>query len=82
MKQSASSSVICRPRLRSRFKNALNNALIDINPFDRFTLAKILKQATKTSEYEVAPLACATRQGGATGISGGYRKWLEDQGQY
>ena len=43
--------------LRSMFEDALNDELIDFNPFDRIALNKLLKQTTKASEYEVDPSA-------------------------
>ncbi len=41
--------------LRSVFEDALNDDVIDFNPFDRIALAKLLKQTTKASDYEVDP---------------------------
>lgn len=47
--------------LRSVFEDALNDELIDYNPFDRIALNKLLKQTTKSSDYEVDPFAAAER---------------------
>lgn len=47
--------------LRSVFEDALNDELIDFNPFDRIALNKLLKQTTKASDYEVDPFAAAER---------------------
>lgn len=47
--------------LRSVFEDALNDQLIDFNPFDRIALNKLLKQATKSSDYEVDPFTQAER---------------------
>lgn len=48
--------------LRSVFEDALNDELIDFNPFDRIALNKLLKQTTKASDYEVDPFTEAERQ--------------------
>ena len=47
--------------LRSVFEDALNDELIDFNPFDRIALGKLLKQVTKASDYEVDPFNAAER---------------------
>lgn len=47
--------------LRSVFEDALNDELIDFNPFERIALNKLLKQTTKASEYEVDPFTAAER---------------------
>ena len=47
--------------LRSVFEDALNDELIDFNPFDRIALNKLLKQTTKASDYEVDPFTAAER---------------------
>lgn len=47
--------------LRSVFEDALNDELIDFNPFDRIALGKLLKQTTKASDYEVDPFTQAER---------------------
>lgn len=48
--------------LRSVFEDALNDELIDFNPFDRIALNKLLKQTTRASDYEVDPFTEAERQ--------------------
>lgn len=47
--------------LRSVFEDALNDDLIPFNPFDRIALTKLLKQTTKTSDYEIDPYTAAER---------------------
>ncbi len=47
--------------LRSVFEDALNDELIDFNPFDRIALGKLLRQTTKPSDYEVDPFTAAER---------------------
>lgn len=47
--------------LRSVFEDALNDELIDFNPFERIALNKLLKQTTKASDYEVDPFTAAER---------------------
>ncbi|WP_235566175.1 site-specific integrase [Methylibium sp. Root1272] len=47
--------------LRSVFEDALNDELIDYNPFDRIALGKLLRQTTKASDYEVDPFASKER---------------------
>ena len=47
--------------LRSVFEDALNDDMIDFNPFNRIALGKLLRQTTKPSEYEVDPFAAAER---------------------
>ncbi len=47
--------------LRSVFDDALNDELIEFNPFDRIALKKLLKQTTKGSDYEVDPFTAAER---------------------
>lgn len=47
--------------LRSVFEDALNDELIDYNPFDRIALGKLLRQTTKASDYEVDPFTAAER---------------------
>lgn len=47
--------------LRSVFEDALNDGLIDYNPFDRIALKKLLRQTTKASDYEVDPFTIAER---------------------
>ena len=48
--------------LRSVFEDALNDELIDFNPFDRIALNKLLKQTSKASDYEVDPFTEAERE--------------------
>ena len=43
------------------FEDALNDELIDVNPFDRIALNKLLKQTAKSSDYEVDPFTAAER---------------------
>lgn len=47
--------------LRSVFEDALNDELIDYNPFDRIALNKLLKQTTRSSDYEVDPFTADER---------------------
>lgn len=47
--------------LRSVFEDALNDELITYNPFERIALTKLLKQTSKSSEYEVDPFTAAER---------------------
>ncbi len=47
--------------LRSVFEDALNDELIDYNPFDRIALGKLLRQTTKASDYEVDPFTATER---------------------
>jgi integrase len=47
--------------LRSVFEDALNDELIDYNPFERIALNKLLKQTSKASDYEVDPFGLAER---------------------
>jgi len=48
--------------LRSVFEDALNDDLIEFNPFDRIALGKLLKQSSRASEYEVDPFTAAERE--------------------
>lgn len=41
--------------LRATFADALNDDLIEFNPFDRIDLEQLLKKTTKDSDYEVDP---------------------------
>ena len=43
-------------------EDALNDELIEFNPFDRIALNKLLRQTTKGSDYEVDPLTAAERE--------------------
>lgn len=47
--------------LRSIFEDALNDELIDANPFDKVALSKLLRQTSKASDYEVDPFTQAER---------------------
>jgi len=47
--------------LRSVFEDALNDELITFNPFDRIALAKLMKETTKASDYEVDPFSADER---------------------
>jgi integrase len=47
--------------MRSVFEDALNDELIDFNPFDRIALGKLLRQTTKASDYEVDPFTASER---------------------
>lgn len=47
--------------LRSVFEDALNDELIDFNPFDRIALTKLLKQTCEQSDYEVDPFSSEER---------------------
>lgn len=47
--------------LRSVFEDALNDELIDFNPFDRVALSKLIRQTAKASDYVVNPFAAAER---------------------
>jgi len=48
--------------LRSVFEDALNDEVIEFNPFDRIALGKLLRQTTKGSDYEVDPFTAAERE--------------------
>lgn len=47
--------------LRSVFEDALNDDLIEFNPFERIALGKLLRQSSKASDYEVDPFTQAER---------------------
>jgi integrase len=47
--------------LRSVFEDALNDDLIEFNPFDRIALGKLLKQSEQASDYEVDPFSAPKR---------------------
>ncbi|WP_315129479.1 site-specific integrase [Comamonas antarctica] len=47
--------------LRSVFEDALNDELIDFNPFDRIALSKLIKQTSKASDYVIEPFTRAER---------------------
>lgn len=48
--------------LRSVFEDALNDDLIDFNPFDRIALTKLIKQTSKASDYVIDPFNHAERE--------------------
>lgn len=48
--------------LRSVFEDALNDGLIEFNPFDRIALAKLIRQTAKASDYVVQPFTYQERQ--------------------
>lgn len=48
--------------LRSVFEDALNDELIDFNPFDRIALTKLIRQTAKASDYVVQPFTYQERQ--------------------
>lgn len=41
--------------VRSVFEDALNDDLIEFNPFDRIALAKLIRQTAKASDYVIQP---------------------------
>lgn len=47
--------------LRSVFEDALNDDLIQFDPFERIALPKLLKQTSRSSEYEVDPFDAEER---------------------
>lgn len=47
--------------VRSVFEDALNNDLIDVNPFDRIALAKLIRQTAKASDYVIQPFTADER---------------------
>lgn len=47
--------------LRSLFDDALNDELIDFNPFDRIALSKLIRQTARASDYVVSPFTAAER---------------------
>lgn len=47
--------------LRSVFDDAINDELIDFNPFDRIALTKLIRQTAKASDYVVAPFSASER---------------------
>lgn len=48
--------------LRSVFEDALNDGLIEYNPFDRIALAKLIRQNSKASDYVIQPFTKAERE--------------------
>lgn len=47
--------------LRSIFEDALNDELIDFNPFDRIALTKLIRQTAKASDYVIHPFTAEER---------------------
>lgn len=47
--------------LRSIFEDALNDELIDFNPFDRIALTKLIRQTAKASDYVIQPFTAEER---------------------
>ncbi|WP_264181382.1 site-specific integrase [Acidovorax radicis] len=47
--------------LRSIFEDALNDELIDFNPFDRIALTKLIRQTAKASDYVIQPFTADER---------------------
>lgn len=47
--------------VRSVFDDALNDDLIDFNPFDRIALAKLIRQTAKASDYVIQPFTAEER---------------------
>lgn len=47
--------------LRSVFEDALNDELIELNPFDRIALAKLIRQTSKASDYVIQPFTQTER---------------------
>lgn len=47
--------------LRSVFEDALNDGVIEFNPFERIALAKLIRQTAKASDYVVRPFTYAER---------------------
>ena len=45
--------------LRSVMEDALNDGLIEFNPFDRIALAKLIRQTSKASDYVIQPFTQA-----------------------
>lgn len=47
--------------LRSVLEDALNDGLIDFNPFERIALGKLIRQTAKASDYVIAPYTSEER---------------------
>lgn len=47
--------------LRSVMEDALNDGLIEFNPFDRIALVKLIRQTSKASDYVIQPFTQAER---------------------
>ncbi|WP_159915562.1 site-specific integrase [Pantoea sp. 18069] len=48
--------------LRSVMEDALNDDLIEFNPFDRIALVKLIRQTSKASDYVIQPFTQAERE--------------------
>lgn len=48
--------------LRSVLEDALNDGLIEFNPFERIALGKLIKQTAKASDYVIAPYSAQERE--------------------
>lgn len=48
--------------LRSVMEDALNDGLIDSNPFDRIALVKLIRQTSKASDYVISPFTHTERE--------------------
>lgn len=48
--------------LRSVMEDALNDGLIESNPFDRIALVKLIRQTSKASDYVIRPFTQAERE--------------------
>nr|WP_082848110.1 site-specific integrase [Delftia sp. GW456-R20] len=47
--------------LRSVFEDALNDGLIEFNPFDRLALTKLIRQTSRASDYVIQPFTHTER---------------------
>lgn len=47
--------------LRNVFEDALNDGLIEYNPFDHLALAKLIRQTSKASDYVIQPFTQTER---------------------
>lgn len=48
--------------LRSVLEDALNDGLIQFNPFERIALGKLIRQTAKASDYVISPYTAAERE--------------------
>lgn len=48
--------------LRSVLEDALNDGLIEFNPFERIALGKLIRQTAKASDYVISPYTAAERE--------------------
>lgn len=48
--------------IRSVFEDAVNDELIETNPFDRIALTKLIRQTAKASDYVIEPFTRAERE--------------------